>query len=154
MVVARRSYCRRRFQATCIFTAVTLVAYFTCLGINEAIRRSQDAGIDACADLSEPPLGLIPRVLHHVFLDGEQAYQAEAADEQPAFRIQWRDACRQHYSNWEYRFWTKVRSTGRLRSPLPQDPSACNPSLTASSADLPPFTMCPARYARRMPRSC
>ena len=56
----------------------------------------------------EPLLGPIPRILHQVFLDGEEAYLREASVEQPAFRVQWREGCKQHYDTWEYRFWTKV----------------------------------------------
>ena len=130
MGTARRSSCRRRLQSICLTLAVGLLAYFGLLGVTESIQRSQAALFDACA---EPPLGPIPRVLHQVFLDGEHAYQAEAADEKPAFRVEWRAACTQHYINWEYRFWTEVRALCYPASPPFPRPLPCTPSMTAVS---------------------
>ncbi len=126
MATARRQSCRRRSQTVCFLVAVAVSAYFGLLGLSDSLQQSQTAVLDACAELSEPALGPIPRVLHQVFLDGEEAYQVEAAEERPAFRVEWRDACRQHYSNWEYRFWTQVRSncwiTPSLRTTPPLQP--------------------------------
>ena len=135
MGTARRSSCRRRSQAICILIAVALFACFGLLAVRETVQRSQNAVLDACAELAEPPLGPIPRVLHQVFLDGEQSYQAEAADEKPAFRVEWRDACRQHYSNWEQKLWTQVRSLSSSVIPL-FTPSPRNPSLPAFQRNI------------------
>ena len=94
--------------AICVLSAIVLAICFVFSRVSESIVRSQTALLEACADLAQAPLGPIPRVLHQVFLDGEEAYQVEAAAQQPAFRVEWRDACKQHYSNWEYRFWTQA----------------------------------------------
>ena len=110
MATGRRSSFRKRLPTVCCLLVFAVSAYFGLLGLSDSVQHSQSALLDACAELSETALGPIPRVLHQVFLDGEEAYQAEAADEKPAFRVEWRDACKQHYSNWEYRFWTEVRS--------------------------------------------
>ncbi len=118
MAAARRQSCRRRSQTVCFLIAFGVSAYFGLLVLSDSLQQPHTALLDACAELSEPALGPIPRVLHQVFLDGEEAYQAEAAEERPAFRVEWRDACKQHYSNWEYRFWTQVRIC-RWIGPLP-----------------------------------
>ena len=129
---ARRSFRRRVFAISVLF-AIVLVICFGLLRVSESIVRSQTALLEACVELAEGPLGPIPRVLHQVFLDGEEAYQVEAAAEQPAFRVEWRDACIQHYSNWEYRFWTQARFATQPKRP--------NPPF------LPPTHRCPHTHA-------
>ena len=65
---------------------------------------------------SEPPLGPIPRILHHVLLSGEEGFTAEAQAEVPAFRAEWRQGCQQHFANWEYRFWDEVWTPFHMQS--------------------------------------
>ncbi|KAK9824133.1 hypothetical protein WJX72_008031 [[Myrmecia] bisecta] len=47
----------------------------------------------------------IPRILHHIFLDGEAAYDAETQHPDPAFRRSWRESCIVHHPYWQHRFW-------------------------------------------------
>ncbi|KAK9918565.1 hypothetical protein WJX75_005009 [Coccomyxa subellipsoidea] len=65
---------------------------------------------------------LIPRILHHVFLDGEDEYTRmteKAKLEGSGMRREWKDSCISHHSNWTYMFWDKAAAVELLRSRYP-----------------------------------
>ncbi|EIE27155.1 hypothetical protein COCSUDRAFT_38902 [Coccomyxa subellipsoidea C-169] len=66
--------------------------------------------------------GSIPKILHHIFLDGEAEYDKEVEAAKAVgsgFRREWRDSCVSNHSDWKYMFWDKAAALAFLRAHYP-----------------------------------
>lgn len=61
----------------------------------------------------------IPRILHHIFLSGTDAY--EAATQKPGASLQaaWRSSCLEAYPDWKHMFWTQEHALTYIRQHYP-----------------------------------
>ncbi|CAL8462802.1 g2335 [Coccomyxa elongata] len=66
--------------------------------------------------------GTIPKILHHIFLDGEAEYNKEVEAAKAVgsgFRREWRDSCIKNHSDWKYMFWDKAAAVTFLQTHYP-----------------------------------
>lgn len=66
--------------------------------------------------------GTIPKILHHIFLDGEAEYNKEVEAAKAlgsGFRREWRDSCISNHSDWKYMFWDKAAALAFLQAHYP-----------------------------------
>ena len=61
--------------------------------------------------------GQIPRILHHIFLEGEARYAAEV--EAGHFALRHRRSCQQQHQHWTYMFWTRTEAEALVQAAYP-----------------------------------
>ena len=92
---------------------------------NNSIHQSVDdrtAVGTATADSQQ----LIPKILHHVYLDGldnlkqaESAAKAKPGQRFPGYNSTWRHSCYSMHQNWQYMFWNMSTAENLLQTYYP-----------------------------------
>lgn len=61
----------------------------------------------------------IPRILHHIFLAGSEAYEAETRKPGASLKAAWRSSCLAAYPGWKHMFWTQDDAIAYIRQHYP-----------------------------------
>ncbi|PSC76477.1 glycosyl transferase [Micractinium conductrix] len=61
----------------------------------------------------------IPRILHHAYLSGREAFQGLSSDPSSAMRPEWAQWCEALHDGWEYRFWDEAAAVQLLEEHYP-----------------------------------
>ncbi|KAK9817526.1 hypothetical protein WJX74_007528 [Apatococcus lobatus] len=57
----------------------------------------------------------IPKILHQIYLDGEDVYQSNSANDSNRLQATWRDGCRRLHNGWQIHFWDLDKAEGFLQ---------------------------------------
>ena len=85
--------------------------------------------ISTKAELTAPmlPIGGIPKVLNHVYLDGLNSLQqaeslqgARPGEKFPGYNSTWRQSCTIVHPGWQYMFWNNSQAESLIRTKYPQ----------------------------------
>lgn len=116
---------------------------------------SASSGLSVHVDPCHPERR-IPRMLHHAFIEGREAFDAHAAQEGATLRPQWERWCRAVYSRWKHMLWDEQATAKLIKEASwsagwvlrPRDGAACMPCSAAVACSatvrrtLPPLTAC------------
>lgn len=61
----------------------------------------------------------IPRILHHIFLSGSEAYEAETRKPGASLKAAWQTSCLAAYPGWKHMFWTQDDALAHIRQHYP-----------------------------------